>query len=217
VHINEIGVGAGELIGIAAVEGNGQRELLRSIAGLERPPAGAVITMAPGTVGFIPEDRTTEGLIPELSITENFLLGRERDPAWARGSRIDWGSARRRVAQVIEEFGIRASGPTDRTANLSGGNQQKLVLARALDARPGLLVAENPTRGLDLRATAELHQRLRDATRRGVAVIVYSADLDEVLELGERVLVVCGGRVREAPAGADRQLVGKLMLGIGAP
>ena len=217
VHINEIGVGAGELIGIAAVEGNGQRELLRSIAGLERPPAGAVITVAPGTVGFIPEDRTTEGLIPELSITENFLLGRERDPAWARGSRIDWGSARRRVAQVIEEFGIRASGPTDRTANLSGGNQQKLVLARALDARPGLLVAENPTRGLDLRATAELHQRLRDATRRGVAVIVYSADLDEVLELGERVLVVCGGRVREAPAGADRQLVGKLMLGIGAP
>ena len=216
VRIDSIGIRAGELVGIAAVEGNGQRELLRSIAGLERAPGTTTITVAPGTIGFIPEDRTTEGLIVELSIAENLLLGREHEPQWAQGPGIRWAAVKTRVVRLIEEFGIRASDPEDRAATLSGGNQQKLVLARALDARPSLLVAENPTRGLDLRATAELHRRLREAARGGIAVLVYSADLDEVLELAERVLVVHRGSVREAPAGADRQVVGRLMLGIGA-
>src|SRR5262249_29511377 len=143
-----------------------------------------------GSIGFIPEDRTTEGLILELSITENLLLGQEHDPLWSRGGRIDWPAARRHATTIIQEFDILASGPDDPVRTLSGGNQQKLVLARALHSRPKILVAENPTRGLDLRATAELHARLREAAQSGVAVLVYSADLDEVLELGERILVV---------------------------
>ena len=213
-RIDDIVIRSGELIGVAAVEGNGQRELLRAVAGVERPGPGRV-RVTPGTVGFIPEDRTTEGLIPELSITENFVLGRDHDPLWSRRGRIDWGAARRHTSTIIQEFEIRASGPDAAVRTLSGGNQQKLVLARALHARPSILVAENPTRGLDIRATAELRRRLQEAADAGVAVLVYSADLDEVIELGERVLVVYRGRVSEAPSGADRQTVGRLMLGVG--
>ena len=212
-RIDDIVIRAGELIGIAAVEGNGEQEMLRGVAGIAKSNRFS-IRVAPGPIGFIPEDRSTEGLIPELSITENFVLGRDDDPLWSRGGRIDWKAARQHTTAIIREFEIRASGPDAPVRTLSGGNQQKLVLARALHARPGLLVAENPTRGLDLRATAELHRRLQGAADAGVAVLLHSADLDEVLELGERVLVVYRGRVSEAPAGADRQTVGRLMLGV---
>jgi simple sugar transport system ATP-binding protein len=212
-RIDDIVIRAGELIGIAAVEGNGEQELLRGVAGIAKSKRFS-IHVAPGPIGFIPEDRTTEGLIPELSVTENFVLGRDNDPLWSRGGRIDWKAARQHTTAIIREFEIRASGPDAPVRTLSGGNQQKLVLARALHARPGVLIAENPTRGLDLRATAELHRRLQGAADAGVAVLLHSADLDEVIELGERVLVVYQGRVREAPAGADRQTVGRLMLGV---
>jgi len=196
--IGDVTIHPGELIGIAAIEGNGQRELLRRIA-----PAA-----------FVPEDRTTEGLIPALSLTENMVLGLSEDPRWSRGPWLDWAAARAHTTRLIHSFGIRAAGPDVPAATLSGGNQQKVMLARALEGGPRLLVAENPTRGLDIRATAEVHDRLRGAARAGVAVIVYSTDLDEVLELGERVLVVHRGQVTEASRGADRRAVGELMLGI---
>jgi simple sugar transport system ATP-binding protein len=213
VRFGGLVIHAGELIGIAAVEGNGQRELLRAIAGFEsRGRPGVEVS---GPVAFVPEDRTTEGLIPEFSITENLVLGRDRDPRWSRGARLDWSLARLHAEEVIGSFGIRAAGPGALAATLSGGNQQKVLLARALGRRPAVLVAENPTRGLDIRATVEVHERLRAAARDGVAVIVYSTDLDEVLALAERVLVVHRGRVREAPAGADRRVVGGMMLGVG--
>jgi len=192
----------GELVGIAAVLGNGQRELLRSIA------------VGPGTA-FVPEDRTTEGLIAVMTVTENMVLGLDTDPRWSRGARIDWNVARTHTADLIERFGIRAPGPDAPAAALSGGNQQKVVLARALEQGPRVLVAENPTRGLDIQATVEIHDRLRAAAAQGVAVLVYSTDLDEVLELLQRVLVVHVGKVREAPEGADRRVVGEMMLGVG--
>ena len=213
VRIGSITVHAGELIGIAAVEGNGQRELLRAIAGLESM-AGVHVEEP---VAFVPEDRTTEGLIPELSVAENIVLGLSEDPRWARGAWLDWGAARAHATKLIRSFGIVATGPDTLTATLSGGNQQKVVLARALSREPRVLVAENPTRGLDIRATAEVHERLREAARAGVAVIVYSTDLDEVLELAERVLVVHRGRVSEAPRDADRRAVGDMMLGVERP
>jgi simple sugar transport system ATP-binding protein len=115
---------------------------------------------------------------------------------------------------MLAEFSIRAPSPDAPVATLSGGNQQKVVLARALERGPRLLIAENPTRGLDIRATREVHGRLRAAAERGVAVVVYSTDLDEVLSLAQRVLVVHRGVVREAPVGADRQAVGAMMLGL---
>lgn len=204
-HFGGLPLHAAELVGVAAVEGNGQRELLRRLA---------VEVTGRFVAALVPEDRSTEGLIPDLSITENLVLGLETDARWARGGRLDWGRARQRATELMEEFGIRADGPDALVRTLSGGNQQKVVLARALTRRPAILVAENPTRGLDIRATAFVHAQLRAAARQGVLVVVYSTDLDEVLELGRRVLVVHAGRVSEVPAGADRRVVGEMMLGL---
>ncbi len=203
-HFGGIGLRAGEMVGIAAVEGNGQRELLRSVV-FEGGPATSI--------ALVPEDRTTEGLIPDFSITENLMLGLDHDPRWSRGGRINWSKARERSAGIIETFRIRSGGPEATASTLSGGNQQKVVLARALEQHPRILIAENPTRGLDIRSTDFVHEQLGAAARAGVLVLVYSTDLDEVLELGQRVLVVHEGRVFEAPHGADRKLVGEMMLG----
>jgi simple sugar transport system ATP-binding protein len=172
---------------------------------------------AGGSLALVPEDRSTEGLIPDLSITENVLLGLDRDPRWARGGRLDWVKLRARTAQLMDTFRIRAEGPDTAVGTLSGGNQQKVVLARALEHRPAILVAENPTRGLDVRATMFVQEQLREAARAGVLVLIYSTDLDEVLELGRRVLVVRAGQVTEAPPGADRTVVGEMMLGVRGP
>ena len=210
VGIADIELRAGELVGIAAVEGNGHRELLRAIAGLDAFPGVRV----KGTVAFVPEDRTAEGLIGELSLTENLVLGLGADPRWTRGARLDWNAARQRASELIEAFAIVAPGPDARAGTLSGGNQQKLLLARALEGQPAVLVMENPTRGLDVRTTDEMHRRLRGAASARVTVIVHSTDLDEVLALADRVLVVHRQEVREAPRGADRRQVGAMMLGV---
>ncbi|MFN0177524.1 MAG: ABC transporter ATP-binding protein [Gemmatimonadales bacterium] len=203
-------VRAGEIVGIAAVEGNGQRDLLRALAGVARPLAGVTVA-AP--VAFLPGDRTVEGLVPRFSLTENLVLGRDRDPRWSRGSWVDWGAARRRMAELIESFGIQAAGPDAPARSLSGGNQQKVLFARAADSRPAVVVAENPTRGLDFRATAEVYDRLRGLAADGVAVLVYSTDLDEVLELADRVVVMRKGQVYSAPPEATRALIGAMMVG----
>jgi ABC-type uncharacterized transport system ATPase subunit len=204
-------VGAGEVVGIAAVGGNGERELLRAIAGLLRPLRGRLEVEQP--VGFIPEDRTSEGLIGELDLTHNVVLGLGRQAQWVRGWRLDWMAARARTAGLIDQFGIRAPGPAALAATLSGGNQQKLVVARALELNPRVIVAENPTRGLDVHASQAVWERLYDAASSGSAVIVYSADLDEVLEQATRIVVVAAGRVIPAERGAGRGAVGALMLG----
>jgi simple sugar transport system ATP-binding protein len=114
---------------------------------------------------------------------------------------------------MLTAYDVRAPGPDTEAHQLSGGNQQKLVLARALEARPSTLLVENPTRGLDLAATAAVHDRLRRAREEGIAVVVYSSDLDEILELGcDRLLVVCRGRVGELPPQTPRGVVGEAML-----
>jgi simple sugar transport system ATP-binding protein len=203
---------AGEIVGIAAVEGNGQRELLRAVAGRMQPLRGRLQVASP--VGFIPEDRTSEGLIPELTLTENVVLGSRTDDQWIRGGWIDWAAAEVHTAELLRAYDVVAAGPRARADSLSGGNQQKLVIARELSRRPRVVVAENPTRGLDLRATAAVHLRLRAAADAGAAVLVHSSDLDEVLELAERVLVVSRGVVREPRAGgaAGRDEIGAMML-----
>ena len=205
-----LSVRGGEIVGIAGVEGNGQRELLRAVAGRIRPLRGR--REVAGPIGYVPEDRSTEGLIPELTLTENVVLGSRVDDPWIRRGRIDWRMARARTATLLREFGIVAPGPEAPAAALSGGNQQKLLVARELARAPRVVVAENPTRGLDLRATEGIHARLRGAATGGAAVLVYSSDLDEVLALAHRVLVAARGRLIEVPAGATRAQVGELMV-----
>ncbi|HSR92552.1 MAG TPA: ABC transporter ATP-binding protein [Gemmatimonadales bacterium] len=201
---------AGEVVGIAAVEGNGQRELLRAAAGLLRPSRGELDVSAP--VSFVPEDRTSEALIGEFTLAENLAMSQGESGAWVRGPWLDWGAVERRTEELLSEFSVRAPGPGTPAIALSGGNQQRMILAAALERQPAVLVAENPTRGLDIKATAEIHARLREAAKGGVAVLFHSSDLDEVVELADRVLVVREGRVIELPAGATRQEIGARML-----
>ena len=209
VRVGDLTVRGGEIIGIAAVEGNGQRELLRRLAGVA-PAQGAEVT---GPVAFIPEDRTTEGLIPAFSLTENLVLGLPEDPRWRRGPLLDWRAAAARMGQLVGEFSIRAPGPASLAGALSGGNQQKVVFARALEAKPQVIVAENPTRGLDVHATWFVDERLRRAALDGAAVIVYSTDLDEVLSIATRVVVVNRHRLLPVPSGTSRETIGAMMLG----
>jgi simple sugar transport system ATP-binding protein len=206
-----LAVHGGEMVGLAAVEGNGQRELLRAVAGRILPLRGRLQVAAP--IGFIPEDRSSEGLIPELSLTENMVLGFGTEASWVRRGRIRWREARARTSELLEEFGVVAPGPEATAAALSGGNQQKLIVARELSRHPAVIVAENPTRGLDVSAAAAIHARLRSAAAAGAAVLFYSSDLDEVLQLAQRVVVVTRGALVEAPLSASRAAVGSMMLG----
>jgi general nucleoside transport system ATP-binding protein len=200
----------GEILGVAAVEGNGQRELLRAVAGRIHPLRGLREVAEP--VGFIPEDRTSEGLIPEMTLTENVVLGSSRSDPWIRGRTIDWRQAGASTATLLAEYAVAAPGPEVPAAALSGGNQQRVVVARELSRRPRVVVAENPTRGLDIRATGTIHERLRRAAAEGAAVLFYSSDLDEVLELATRVVVATRGTLIEPPPNASRETIGGLML-----
>ena len=201
-----LAVRSGEIVGIAAVEGSGQHELLRVLAARIPPTSGAV--ELPSTVGFVPEDRQRHGLVLDFSLAENLALR----GAGRRAGRINWRSERAAATAALSEFDVRASGPSERARSLSGGNQQKLVLARELTGSPALVVAENPTRGLDLRATRDVHARLRGAATGGAGVVLHSSDLDEVLALSDRVVVMHGGALRAVTS--DRESVGRAMLGV---
>jgi simple sugar transport system ATP-binding protein len=199
-------VRSGEIVGVAGVEGAGQRELLRALAGRLRPISG---TIAGATrVGFVPEDRQRDALVLDFTLAENIVLA----GAGARRGRIAWRGERARTSALLAAHDVRASGPDARARTLSGGNQQKLVLARELSGGPSLVVAENPTRGLDVRAAAAVHAALRAARDAGSGVVLHSSDLDEVLALADRVVVVHAGSLRPCPA--DRDAVGRAMLGL---
>ena len=194
-----------EVVGIAAVEGSGHRELLHALAGLRLVSSGTLIL--PKQVGFIPADRNREALILELTLTENVALHQ----LGQRRGVIDWGAFASRTAELIRRFHVVAPSARTRARTLSGGNQQRLVVARELGEERELVVADNPTRGLDLQATAFVHDQLRQAAARGALVIVHSSDLDELLALVSRVFVVFHGIVREVRP--DREEVGRAMLG----
>jgi len=196
----------GEIVGVAGVEGSGQRELLRALAGRLQPAAGTL--ELPAAVGFVPEDRHRDALVLDFSLYENVALR----GAHRRRGVMPWRRLREETAAIIERHDVRAPGVTVPARALSGGNQQKLVLGRELAGAPAALVAENPSRGLDIRAAAAVHERLRAVRDAGCAVVVYSSDLEEILALADRVLVVYAGTVREVAR--ERELVGRAMLGL---
>ena len=191
-------VRAGEVVGVLGVEGSGQRELLRILAGRLAPSAGHVTR--PDRVGFIPEDRLHDALIPALSLTENVALA---DAGRLRGL-LDWSGVVERTRSLCARFDVHASSPAATADTLSGGNQQKLVVGRERAVAASALVAENPTRGLDLRAAALVREEL-GMPEGGVApaVVFYSADIDEVLAVADRVVVCFEGRVREVARPTD--------------
>lgn len=202
----------GEILGVIGVEGSGQRELLRLIAGRLAPSEGEV--ERPDRVGFIPEDRLHDAIIPEMRLAENLALA---EAARLRGV-VDWPVYDAATAELIAAHDVRAPGPVAAAATLSGGNQQKFVVARERRVAPHALVAENPTRGLDVRAAARVMQAIRDvaATGQGAAV-VYSTDLEEVLALTRRVVACYDGKVTEVAAPADaanRRPYAEALLGV---
>jgi ABC-type uncharacterized transport system ATPase subunit len=195
----------GEIVGLVGVEGAGHRELLGALSG-RIVPSGGTLTM-PKTIGFIPEDRQQDALIPDMTLAENVAL---RD-AGRRHGWIHWRAIASHTTTLLSRFDVRAPDAQVFARTLSGGNQQKLVFGRELEGPPVAVVVANPTRGLDIRAAAFVFQELRAARNAGVAVVFYSADLDEVLAIADRVIVVYAGNVSSVPN--DRAVVGRAMLG----
>jgi simple sugar transport system ATP-binding protein len=216
-------VASGEIVGVAGVDGNGQRELAETIAGLRDVEAGTVhFADAPASrgrraraMGHIPEDRQRTGLIAEFTLTENLILKTHDRPPVARWWGLDLGAAREVTERAMAEFDIRAPGPDTPAGALSGGNQQKLILARELGLDSRFVLAVQPTRGLDVGANDYVHRRLIGARDRGVAVLLISTDLEEILALSDRVLVLYEGQVMGVlpRAAAGREVVGLMMAG----
>lgn len=195
----------GDILGIAAVGGSGHRELLLALAGLRAVTAGRL--RGTSSVAVIPADRARDAVVADFTLAENVAIhgvGRRR-------GLMRWTQIAARTRTLIERFGIVAASEHARLRTLSGGNQQRLVVARELEGGVDLVIADNPTRGLDMQATAFVHEQLRAAARRGAAVVVHSSDLDEVLDLATRVAVVFQGQVREVAI--DRDMIGRAMLG----
>jgi general nucleoside transport system ATP-binding protein len=219
-------VRSGEIVAIAGVEGNGQRELAEILAGM-RPFRGEVVLggrltagLGPGGVralGFahIPEDRLAAGVIPSMTVAENLLLGREKDPRFRRRFRFDFRAIRRHVRERIEAFDIRPPRGDAMLGSLSGGNQQKVVIAREAEGHPRFLLAAHPTRGVDVGAAEAIHQALLEFRNGGTAILLVSADLSEVRRLADRILVLYSGRLNgEFRRGeADEEELGARMIG----
>jgi general nucleoside transport system ATP-binding protein len=200
-------VRAGEIVGIAGVDGNGQSELIDALTGLRRSASGSIKIVgrevsgaAPSTIldlglGHIPEDRQRRGLVLEFSLAENVAL---HDYDKAPDSRWGWLFPRqlvRRARELLSQFDVRGGGPQTRAAALSGGNQQKVVLAREIGRGPSVLIAAQPTRGLDVGAIEFVHRRLVEARDSAKAVLLVSLELEEILSLSDRILVIYEGQI----------------------
>jgi simple sugar transport system ATP-binding protein len=215
----------GEIVGIAGVEGNGQRAMAAVTQGMTAPDQGTVTLddeILPPVrdwrrrkvkLGRIPEDRRREGLTLDATLWENLLTGPQADgtgPVFSRRRTIE------RARALLEEFGVSPPDPQALAGQLSGGNQQKVIFARELHSDPGVVVAVNPTRGLDLRAQREVHERFLGLRDQGVAVLMISTDLDEVMALSDRIGVLYSGKLDgpHAASEIDRREVGLLMAGL---
>ncbi|MEQ1701626.1 MAG: ATP-binding cassette domain-containing protein, partial [Ilumatobacteraceae bacterium] len=198
-------VRAGEIVGVAGVEGNGQRELgdlLSSLIDLDsgsvsiegtRFRSGRAGSMARSGVAVIPEDRHDSGCVLDMSVADNLLI--DRLETHSRIGFINRGRMRRAAEQLMAEFEIQGAGPSAPFGSLSGGNQQRVVLARELSHRPKVLVAAQPTRGLDVGAIEYMTGRLRAAAESGIAVLLISTELEEILDLSDRIVVLSRGQV----------------------
>jgi simple sugar transport system ATP-binding protein len=218
---------AGEIVGIAGVAGNGQTELVEVISGLRSRDEGQVflqgLDISDKTprermyvgLGHIPEDRQRRGLVMDFSLIDNFLLGFEDSDPFAKGPLLDYGQAEQYSRESIEMFDVRTPGPDVLAHALSGGNQQKVIVAREFRRDPKVLIAAQPTRGLDVAATEFVHRKLVEFRNQDKAVLLISMELTEILDLSDRILVMYEGEiVGSFEAGqATPELLGLLMAG----
>lgn len=215
---------AGEIVGIAGVDGNGQRELIEVICGIREADEGEVCFSDGSTcwhhglsasIARIPEDRRRDGLALGLALWENLHLGRWRQRDLVHHGLINRQRAHRVGAALLERFEVRATGPDELAGELSGGNQQKVVLARELGDQPELVIATNPCRGLDIAASRFVLERFLDVRGRGGGVLFVSYDLDEILSVADRILVMSSGRIvgEVLPGDGADERIGLLMSG----
>jgi simple sugar transport system ATP-binding protein len=218
----------GEVVGIAGVAGNGQTELAEVLAGLRPASHGSVRLLgrelacaAPSRVraaglAHVPADRLVRGLDRNASVAENVLLGRHAKAPWSRRGVLRWRAIRRETARLIERFDIRTRGPDEPVKRLSGGNMQKVVLAREFTAGATFLIVDQPTRGVDIGAQETIHDEIMRQRGHGRAILLISVQLDELLALADRILVMFGGRIVGEVAGerADQETLGLMMAGI---
>jgi len=217
----------GEVVGIAAIAGNGQDELAACVAGLTPAESGRIllgdrdVTRLPTAqrrrigLGYLSPDRAGEGLCLAATVTENAIAGQHRAPRFCTAGLLRRGAITRHVARLLDRFAVVRGAASAPIAGLSGGNQQRVAIARELDAAPMLLLACQPTRGVDIAGTAFIHQCLLDYCAEGGAVLLISEELEELLALADRIVAIFGGRVSGAlsRAAVHPQSVGHLMLG----
>ena len=226
----DLTIHAGEILGIAGVEGNGQAELVESVMGM-RPGASGTVALG-GTdlagrstrqrreagIGYIPEDRHRHGLLLDAPLWENRVLGHQSREPNVKGPLIDRSGARGDTQRIVEEYDVRTPGIDVLARALSGGNQQKLIIGREMAGSPSLLVAAHPTRGVDVGAQAAIWDHIKRARREGLAVLLVSADLDELIGLSDTIRVILRGRLVGGafdPATVTPQELGSAMTGAG--
>ena len=221
---------AGEIVGIAGVSGNGQTELLQILSGIVRPTGGSLTVcgrvidhdhpsdpaeMRALGLAHVPEDRLRQGMVAAFQASETAILGYQGEPPFTRNYLLDQPAVGRHCAGLMDRFDVRPRAPALRSSSFSGGNQQKLVLAREMDRAPKVLLVGQPTRGVDIGAIEFIHRELVKSRDQGCAVLVVSVELDEILSLADRILVMFAGRITgEVPAvRADERTLGLMMAG----
>jgi len=218
----------GEILGICGVDGNGQSEMIQCITGLAKPVSGTVIIngvdstgLDPGqilnlNVSHIPEDRHKYGMVGAMTLDENLILVSYKHDRYSKRGILNWKWIAEQSNKIIKEFNVKTPGIKEFAKNLSGGNQQKMVVGRELERTPDLLIAVHPSRGLDIGATKYIQQQIVHQRDRGAAVLLVSTELDELIELSDRILVIFEGESmgivnRE---NASREVLGPLMAGL---
>ena len=229
IAVNDVSfeVKSGEIVGIAGVQGNGQTELVEALTGLMLPIAGHVElggkdvtlslprTMHEMSVAHVPEDRQRDGLVLDFNLFENLVLDSYYAEPYSKGVRMNWPEARDHAVELIEQYDIRTPSPDISASSLSGGNQQKLIVAREFSRDVKLIIASQPTRGIDVGSIEYIHQRIVEERDQGSAVLIVSSELDEVMALSDRILVMYrGGIVAEVAGGeATASELGLFMAG----
>ncbi|MCA0425116.1 MAG: ABC transporter ATP-binding protein [Proteobacteria bacterium] len=218
---------AGEIVGIAGVSGNGQSELIEAISGIIPPTRGQVTIAGKPLTGdaaaarlqglaHVPEDRHRMGLVTAFPAYESAILGRQDAPKYGAGPLIDRVATVTDTADKMSRFDVRPQNPLLKTANFSGGNQQKIVIAREIETAFSVLIVAQPTRGVDIGAIAFIHEEILKQKALGKAILLVSVELDELFALSDRLIVMCGGRVvgERATAETDHNEIGLMMAGV---
>ena len=225
----DLQVRSGEIVALAGVQGNGQEELAEALVGLRVPESGLIEVLGENVVGrsvaeilesgvgYVPEDRQHDGIVGPFTVAENLVVDMHDKPPFARGLSLDLRRIADNATQRVEEFDIRTQGIDIPAGSLSGGNQQKVVIAREMSRPLRVFIASQPTRGVDVGAQEFIHNRIVAERDRGTAVVIVSTELDEVLALADRIVVLYRGKIiGELPYGASRDEVGLMMAGVPA-